>query len=242
MRVDVYGRFQLEILRENGRWTAYRLEPGKRIRLPELAIPDDLDATEIAQFLDDLYHEMSKPGQAIRVLDEVGFRPLCESDLAMLHEWIHRPHVMEWWGGEAGCETLDQTRSKYLPRVGEQSHVRPHIALLSGEPIGFIQSYVAVACGDGWWEDETDAGVRGIDQFLADGMKLGQGLGTRMVSAFVRRLFEDRAVTRIQTDPSAGNARAIRCYEKAGFRAVREVTTPAGRALLMVIDRAAAER
>jgi len=247
----VYGRFQLEILREDGRWAAYRLEPGKRIRLPELAIPGDLDATQVAQFLDDLYHEMSKPGQAIRVLpdpqhiaaqDGVGFRPLCEPDLAMLHEWIHRPHVMEWWGAEAGCATLDETRSKYLPRLVEESHVRPHIALLSGEPIGFIQSYVAVACGGGWWEDETDAGVRGIDQFLADGTKLGQGLGTRMVSAFVRRLFEDREVTRIQTDPSPSNARAIRCYEKVGFRALREVTTPAGPALLMVIDRAEAAR
>lgn len=70
MRVDVYGRFQLEILRENERWTAYRLEPGKRIRVPELAIPGDLDETEVAQFLDDLYHEMSKPGLAIRVLPD----------------------------------------------------------------------------------------------------------------------------------------------------------------------------
>jgi RimJ/RimL family protein N-acetyltransferase len=147
--------------------------------------------------------------------------------------------VTEWWGREAGCRTLDETRAKYRPRIGEESQVRPHIALLSGQPIGFIQSYVAVAWGGGWWEEETDPGVLGIDQFLADGARLGQGLGTGMVSAFVRRLFEDPGVTRVQTDPSPGNARAIRCYEKAGFRAVRDLDTPAGRALLMVIDRAA---
>lgn len=70
MRVDVYGRFQLEILRENERWVAYRLEPGKRIRLADLAIPADLDANEVAQFLDDLYHEGSKPGQSVRLLPE----------------------------------------------------------------------------------------------------------------------------------------------------------------------------
>jgi hypothetical protein len=39
MRVDVYGRFQLEIVREADRWTAYLLEPGKRIKLADLAIP-----------------------------------------------------------------------------------------------------------------------------------------------------------------------------------------------------------
>ena len=68
LRVDVYGRFQLEILRENERWVAYRLEPGKRIKLADLVIPADLDASEVAEFLDDLYHEMSKPGQSVRIL------------------------------------------------------------------------------------------------------------------------------------------------------------------------------
>lgn len=27
----------------------------------------------------------------------ISFRPLAASDLVMLHEWLHRPHVAEWW-------------------------------------------------------------------------------------------------------------------------------------------------
>ena len=57
----------------------------------------------------------------------------------------------------------------------------------------------------------------GIDLFLADAGRLNQGLGTEMVRQFVARLFEDPRVTRVQTDPSPDNPRAIRCYEKAGF-------------------------
>jgi len=64
--------------------------------------------------------------------------------------------------------------------------------------VGYIQSYVVKDCGDGWWEDEQDPGARGIDQFLADETALGQGLGTRMVRAFVAHLFDEPAVTRIQ--------------------------------------------
>jgi ribosomal protein S18 acetylase RimI-like enzyme len=58
-----------------------------------------------------------------------------------------------------------------------------------------------------------------------------------MVRAFVARLFADPAVTRVQTDPSPDNGRAIRCYAKAGFHPVGEVDTPDGRALLMVCER-----
>ena len=53
--------------------------------------------------------------------------------------------------------------------------------MLNGEPIGYAQSYVALGSGDGWWEEETDPGVRGIDQSLANASQLGKGLGTKLV-------------------------------------------------------------
>ena len=90
--------------------------------------------------------------------EEITFRPLGEHDLPLLHAWIHRPHVRDWWGSAAGCGTLQETRSKYLPMFREESHVKPYIAMLRGEPIGFIQSYVAAECGEGWWQGETDHG------------------------------------------------------------------------------------
>jgi RimJ/RimL family protein N-acetyltransferase len=118
----------------------------------------------------------------------------------------------------------------------DSSSLRGYIALAGGSEIGYIQSYVVKGSGDGWWPEEQDPGARGIDQFLADPARLGQGLGTAMVRAFVAHLFADPAVTRVQTDPAPDNVRAIRCYQKAGFRPVEEVDTPDGRALLMVIE------
>jgi AacA4 family aminoglycoside N(6')-acetyltransferase len=165
----------------------------------------------------------------------VSFRPLTHADLPLLHEWLNRPHVAGWW---TGPPTLAEVKQEFGPLIGTESTTRPYIALGDGAPIGYIQSYVAMGSGDGWWPDERDPGVRGIDQFLAHSDQLGRGLGSAMVRAFVQRLFSDPAVTRIQTDPSPENRRAIRCYEKAGFHAVGEVNTPDGRALLMVCDRA----
>ena len=152
----------------------------------------------------------------------------------MLHDWLRRPHVAEWW---TPAPSLDEVIEEFTPLTQRGNRDQAYIAFEGDRAIGYIQSYVVKDAGDGWWEDETDPGARGIDQFLADADQLGRGLGTAMVRAFVTRLFEDPAVTKIQTDPDPRNARAIRCYEKAGFRAVREVDTPDGRALLMMMKR-----
>jgi aminoglycoside 6'-N-acetyltransferase-1b len=50
-------------------------------------------------------------------------------------------------------------------------------------------------------------------------------------------LFDDPRVTKVQTDPAPANLRAIRCYEKAGFRRVGEIVTPDGPALYMTCER-----
>jgi RimJ/RimL family protein N-acetyltransferase len=127
--------------------------------------------------------------------------------------------------------------AEYAPAVLEAQRVTPYIVMLGQASIGYAQSYVAMGSGDGWWDDVTDPGVRGIDQSIADPELLGKGVGTAMVRALVERLFRDPAVTQVQTDPSPDNLRAIRCYQKAGFRIVRNVTTPDGPALYMLQER-----
>jgi RimJ/RimL family protein N-acetyltransferase len=160
------------------------------------------------------------------------FRPITESDLVLLCEWLNRPHVAVRWGGPF---TLEQVQVKYRPRLSG-GPVTPYLACLDGVPVGFIQSYWATQVAEEWPE-ERDPGVMGIDQFLADGARLDRGLGTEMVRQFVTRLLEDPRVTRVQTDPSPDNPRAIRCYEKAGFRQVGLVQTRDGPAVLMTRGR-----
>jgi RimJ/RimL family protein N-acetyltransferase len=164
-------------------------------------------------------------------LDLPAFRPLSGEDLPMLHAWLQRPHVARWWKEPT---TLAGLERDYLPVAMNESSTRAYIATLAGKPVGFVQSYVASGCGDGWWEQEKDPGTRGIDQFLASEEELGRGLGSAMVSAFVEQLFRDPAVTKVQTDPSPDNERAVRCYRRAGFVIRGEVITPDGPALLMV--------
>lgn len=167
------------------------------------------------------------------------FRPLRERDLPLLTEWLGRPHLREWWSDEA--ISPDAVLEKYLPRIAGRDAARPYLAYCNGDPVGYIQYYLAAEGDPDWWPDVPGPGVRGIDQFLADGGRLGQGLGTAMVSAFVALLLQNPEVTEIRVDPRPDNLRAIRCYAKAGFRERERITTPDGPALMMVLERRTAD-
>ncbi len=62
MRFNIYGRFHLEVRREQGRWMAYRLTSGTRVPEEELVIPAELGEHELAVYLDDIFHELAGPG------------------------------------------------------------------------------------------------------------------------------------------------------------------------------------
>lgn len=167
----------------------------------------------------------------------VAFRPLTEADLPLLCDWLNRPHLQRWWRSET--VTLVAVREKYLPRLNDPDAARPYLACLGEQPMGYIQAYHVTEGADPWWPDAPGPGVRGIDQFLADGERLGRGLGRAMVSQFAARLFDDPAVAEIRVDPHPDNERAIRCYASVGFQAAGPITTPDGPALMMVLGRQA---
>jgi hypothetical protein len=68
VKFDIYGRFQLDVIREGDAWIVFRLAAGKRIRSNDLTIPADLRPSEIATYLDDLFHEVAMPGKDVRLV------------------------------------------------------------------------------------------------------------------------------------------------------------------------------
>src|SRR5690349_10430132 len=76
------------------------------------------------------------------------FRPVTRGDASRLHEWLSRPHVAEWW---TPTPTLDEVTREIDEYLRPGSLVNPYIVLLRERPIGYIQSYIAMGSGDGWW-------------------------------------------------------------------------------------------
>jgi len=69
MKFDVYGRFIVEVIRPGEDWEVYLLEPGRRARMTEVAIPSETPMDKIPYYLEDLWHESASAGKMIRRLD-----------------------------------------------------------------------------------------------------------------------------------------------------------------------------
>jgi aminoglycoside 6'-N-acetyltransferase len=71
------------------------------------------------------------------------------------------------------------------------------------------------------YHEEEDPMYRhaGIDLFI-DTAHQGRGLGGDAIRTLARFLLEERGHHRLSIDPAADNARAIRAYERVGFRPV----------------------
>jgi aminoglycoside 6'-N-acetyltransferase len=137
--------------------------------------------------------------------DRVVLRPLAEEDVPRLVELGADDEVARWWPGLTHEHVLAKARGE-----GEEADVTCFAILADGEVAGLIQHY-----------EETDEDYRhaGIDLFLGTPYH-GNGLGTDAVRTMARHLVRDLGHHRVVIDPAADNARAIRCYEKVGFKRV----------------------
>jgi aminoglycoside 6'-N-acetyltransferase len=167
-------------------------------------------------------HQMDKPldpepGAAVPEAgrDEVGdavptlegelatLRPIRPDDREALLEVLRDPSVVAVWdtrGAEVSADEL---------LAGDEGWTVWAIEV-DGELAGSIQA-----------AEELDPDYRkaGIDIFMHSRFQ-GRGIGTDAVRTLARYLFDVRGHHRLTIDPAADNDRAIRTYEKVGFKPV----------------------
>jgi aminoglycoside 6'-N-acetyltransferase len=123
----------------------------------------------------------------------VTLRPLTPEDEARLREIAAEPSVAQWWGVDP-----------------ELPPATSFAIVVDGEVAGGIQY---------WEEDDADYRHASIDVFLGAAHQ-GRGLGTDAVRTLARYLLEEGGHHRLTIDPAAANDRAIRSYERVGFKPV----------------------
>lgn len=129
--------------------------------------------------------------------------PTTEGDLALLAEWFADPDFVEHWGGAR--LTRQEVAAKYVGR--RRPMVESFLVLAQDVPVGYAQY---------WCADTTEGG---IDMVLAREAQ-GRGLGPDAARALVTYLLDILGWRRVTVDPLMTNHRAVRAWEKAGFRPV----------------------
>ncbi len=139
-------------------------------------------------------------------------------DYALMARWLTDERVLEFYHGCDQPYPYERVVEKYGPRARGDDPVHPCILAHRGREIGYIQYYPALAEA---YDLDDATGTYAIDMFIGEPEYWGGGIGGRALSALVAYIFEDLGATRVIIDPHVDNQRAVRAYEKAGFRKVK---------------------
>ena len=116
-----------------------------------------------------------------------------------LRELRATPEVAHWWDPAPEGWPLEPDPDLHRFTI-----------LLDGEVVGYMQ-----------FSEEREEAFRhaDVDIFLGPDHQ-GRGLGGEAMRAMLRHLIEERGHHRVTLSTAPGNSRAIRSYEKVGFRRV----------------------
>ena len=163
------------------------------------------------------------------------FHPMTVSDLPLMRCWLESPHVREWWG-EPNTE-LGYIRDM----IEDRDTTRPFIFSVNGEPVGYIQYwFIGHHQNETWiadhpWLAELPSDAIGVDLTIGEAGLLSRGVGSAVLQLFTERLLAEGHRT-IIIDPDPANGRAVRAYEKAGFRAIPRLAGRTGDTLIIQYD------
>ena len=124
-------------------------------------------------------------------------------DVPVLARIRATPEVYRYW---RGGDDLVAAVEEDLAERG----ITPYVIEIAGVAVGWIQWQA---------EEEPDYRHASIDIYV-DPAYRGRGIGTDAVRTVARHLFAEHGHHRIEIDPAADNAAAIRSYTKVGFRPV----------------------
>ncbi len=144
-------------------------------------------------------------------------RKLEDKDKLLLVKWLSNPLVLEFYEGRDNPFNLEKVEKAFYPP--EDDEVRCIVEFKDNE-IGYIQFY---PLDD---QSKVDYGyaeknIFGMDQFIGEVEYWNKGIGKLLVSSIVDFLIEEKKAKRVVMDPRLRNTRAIKCYEKCGFKKVK---------------------
>lgn len=151
--------------------------------------------------------------------ERLTIRELVDADKSLLVKWLSDPEVLRFYEGRDRPLDLAQVEKDFY---GEADGETRCLILYNEVPIGYVQFYpVGEEERQIYGYSDSSEILYGMDQFIGEPVFWNKGIGTQLVEMIVAYLLTDKKAERIVMDPQTWNERAIRCYEKCGFKKVK---------------------
>ena len=149
---------------------------------------------------------------------DILIREFAESDLPAMLKWLTDERVLEYYKGRDARLTMDLLAEQYLEAFPDGFRT---ILEFRGRPVGYGQAY-RLSGGMFLEYDYPDNGktVYAMDQFIGEPAYWNRGIGTAYLRSMLSYLKDSKAAETVLLDPHKDNYRAVRAYEKAGFRII----------------------
>lgn len=139
------------------------------------------------------------------------------ADIAVMAKWLSDPRVLEFYEGRDNPHDEEKVRQVFIA----DKTIDACLIEYEGRPIGYVQFYGLDEDGMAEYGLAPGPVAYGMDQFIGEPEYWGRGIGSAMIRLVVEYLVRERGAGRVVMDPVTTNLRAIRAYEKCGFRKVR---------------------
>lgn len=140
-----------------------------------------------------------------------------DEDYQLMVKWLSDPKVYFWVHGSP--YNYEQVKEKYGPRIRKEENVNSCFIEFDNKPIGYVQYFPVAKAKD--YELKSAKDVWGIDLWIGETDYWEKGIGSNSVKLLSDHILKNLKAKKVVIDPHVDNPRAIRAYEKAGFKKVK---------------------
>jgi aminoglycoside 6'-N-acetyltransferase len=158
--------------------------------------------------------------------EDISFRKMQIEELPLMQTWLNQPYVHEWYDKDKE-NTLDEITKRYGPKIKREKLTDCYLVLYESKPVAYIQTYKV----NDWQEFGDYLGcddyTASVDLFIGDATFTGKGFGSLMLKKFLKEVvFSNTDITTCLIGTEPKNIRAIKSYEKVGFKYVKTIQIP----------------
>ena len=140
---------------------------------------------------------------------KISLRPMRPKEVELIYRWANNPDVVPYWYGKK--RTMKQIKDDWKPHYFSDKDPysgRCFAIEVNDEPVGMVNY------------NKIDRDNKSVDMDIMIGQKeyWDKGYGTEALKTFCGFLFSKFNLNRIWLGSYAYNLRAIRAYEKSGFK------------------------